>query len=361
MKTIIIGIFLRDGAAVSNYFLRLSDEFTKLGYRVIIIADEDRKNLVDTTSNPMILTWPSYHPTKWEDFIFLKNVIKKYKVEMLISSFNAVNFFIIAGWILKVPNRVAWIRTVSDAMPGVPKWKFFRKSIIYKLATKIVVNSEATKIDAKKTYKIQEEKIILLPNLIEENDKYISSNKEYKIVFVGRFHKYKGVDVLIKAFSLIIEKFPGLKLEIIGGDGNQAEFTELVKYYGLQDSVNFLGKQPMPTILEHFATAQFSVVPSLAEAFGIVVIEAFSVKIPVIGSDTGGIAKIIEDGKSGLLFPPGDYKALASKMEILLRSQELRDRLTEGAYQRFKHTYSLEDNIGNVSKMFHELIESKKE
>ncbi|WP_415407807.1 glycosyltransferase family 4 protein [Sulfurovum sp. CS9] len=361
MKTIIIGIFLRDGSAVSNYFLRLSDEFAKLGYRVIIIADEDRKNLVDTTSNPMILTWPSYHPTKLKDFIFLKNIIQKYKVEMLISSFNAVNFFVIAGWLLKVPNRVAWIRTMSDQMLEVPKWKFFRKRIIYKLATKIIVNSEATKNDAKKTYKIQEKKIILLPNLIKENDKYISFNKEYKIVFVGRFHKSKGIDVLIKAFSLIIEKFPELKLEIIGGDGNQAEFIKLVKHHGIQSSVNFLGKQPMQTVLEHFATAQFSVVPSLAEAFGIVVIETFSVKTPVIGSDTGGIAKIIEDGKSGLLFPPGDYKALASKMEILLRSQELIDRLAEGAYQRFKHTYSLEDNIEHVAEMFHGLIESNKE
>ncbi len=360
MKTIIIGIFLRDGAAVSKYFLALADELVDLGYRVIIVADERRENLVSLDSNPMILTWPSYHPTKWKDFIFLKNVIKKYKVEMLISSFNAVNFFTIAGWMLKVPNRVAWIRTMSDQMLGVPKWKFFRKSIIYKLATKVIVNSVATGNDAKKTYKIQENKIILLPNLIKENDKYISSNKEDKIVFIGRFHKTKGIDVLIKAFSLIREKFPGLKLEIIGGDGNQAEFTELVTHYDIQNSVSFLGKQPMETVLKHLATAQFSVVPSLAEAFGIVVIEAFSVKTPVIGSDTGGIAKIIEDGKSGFLFPPGDYKALASKMEMLLRSQELRDRLADGAYQRFKNTYSLEDSIGDVAKMFHGLIVSKK-
>ncbi len=355
-KTIIIGVFLRDGSAVSNYFLTLADEFVKLGYKVIVIADEDRKNLVDTTSNPMILTWPSYHPTKLKDFIFLKNIIQKYKVEMLISNFNAVNFFMIVGAYCGVKNRVAWIHTLSDAMIGVPKWKLFRKRFIYKLATHIIVNSKATKIDAIKTYNVPEKKITLLPNLIEENDIYINSNKEFKIVFVGRFHKSKGIDVLIKAFAMVRDEFPDIKLELIAG-GEQDEYIELVNKYDLQDNIEFLGRLPMKQVLEHFATAQFSVVPSLAEAFGLIIIEAFSVKTPVIGSDTGGISEIIEDEKSGLLFPVGDYKALAVKMRLLLSDKKLREKYSEGAYKRFKETYALERNIAQVVEMFHKNIE----
>lgn len=358
MKTIVIGIFLRDEAAVSNYFLTLSDEFVKLGYRVIIIADEERKNLVNIASNPMILTWPSYSPTKLKDFLFLKNLIQKYQVEMLISNFNTVNFFMIAGAIFGVPHRTAWIHTLSEQMNEVPKWKFFRKKFIYKLATQIIVNSKATKIDAIKTYNIPEKKITLLPNLIKEHDEYLNQNKEFKIVFVGRFHKSKGVDVLIKAFSIIKDEFPGLKLELIGG-GDQRDYIKLVENYNLQNNVSFRGREPMQKVLEHFATAQFSVVPSLAEAFGLIVIEAFSVKTTVIGSKTGGISEILEDEKSGLLFPVGDYEALALKMKLLLNNDELRNKYAEGAYQQFKDTYALEKNISKVSEMFHVYIKSK--
>ncbi len=360
MKTIIIGIFLRDGSTASNYFLKLADEFVKLGYSVIIIADEDRKNLVNTTGNPIILTWPSYSPTGLKDFIFIKNLIQKHNVEMLISNFNTVNFFMMAGAMFGVPNRVAWIRTLSEQMINdVPKWKFLRKRFIYKLATHIIVNSKATKIDAMKTYHIPEDKITILPNLIKENDIYINLDKEFKIVFVGRFHKSKGIDILIKAFSIIRDEFPNIKLELIAG-GEQAYYIKLVEKYNLQKNVYFLGRQPMEKVLKHFATAQFSVVPSLAEAFGLIVVEAFSVKTPVIGSNTGGIAEIIEDEKDGLLFPVGDHKALALKMKLLLNNDDLRNKYAEGAYQRFKNTYALENNIGYVAEMFHKLTESKK-
>lgn len=357
LETIIIGTFLRDGAALSNYFLKMADKFVDLGYRVIIIADEDRKNLVDTVSNPMILTWPSYHPTKWKDFIFLKQLIEKYQVKMMISNFNTVNFFLLAGAISGVPNRVAWKHTLSEQFRGeTPIWKHWRKGFIYKLATQIIVNSEATKRDAMELYRVNEKKITVLPNLIANNDEYINKDKEFKIVFVGRFHETKGVDILIKALSIVKDEFPTIKLELIAG-GEQAKYIKLVEKYNLQNNVEFLGRLPMKKVLEHFAKAQFSVVPSLAEAFGYIVIESFSVKTPVIGSDTGGIAEIIEDNKSGLLFPVGDHNALAAKIKFLLNNEEIRDRYAENAYLRFNEKYSLDNNIGKVAKMFHQHIE----
>lgn len=83
----------------------------------------------------------------------------------------------------------------------------------------------------------------------------------------------------------------------------------------LQKNAYFLGRQPRYKVLEHFTIAQFSVVSCLAEVF--------SVKILVIGSDTGAIAEIIEDVKSGLSFPIGDYKALTLKIRLLLSNYVL--------------------------------------
>lgn len=349
MKTVIIGVFLREKASVSDYFLEMANEFSERGYKVILITDEHRKDLVDTVNNPMILTWPSYHPKKWVDFIFLKNLLQKNQVEIMISNFTAVNLFLLVGAIFRVPNRISWLHTLSGQMTNVPKWKFFRKRLIYKLATHIIANSEATKKDAIKTFKIHEKKILVVPNLIKNNDKYLNTEKEFKIVYVGRFHKTKGIDVLIKALSIIKDEFPNIKLELIGRQ--TTKYVDLVSKYGLERNIKFLGSQPKSKVLEYLSTAEFSIVPSLAEAFGYTVIEAFSVKTPVIGSDTGGIAKIIENKKSGLLFPVGDHKALATKMSYLLKNKDLRNKYAEGAYLRFKETYTLEKNMKIVVDM----------
>lgn len=358
MKTIIIGVFLREQSALSEYFLKMADEFIKLGYRVIIITDENRKDLVDTKSNPMILTWPSYYPTKWTDFIFIKNLINKYQPKMLIANFTATNLFLITGAIFGVPNRVAWIRSIEGAFAGeIPTWRTFRRRFVYKLATKIIVNSYATKEDAISKFHIKIDRINILPNLVRSNDNYIHANKETnKIIFVGRLHKSKGVDVLLKALSIVKKEFPGIKLELIAG-GEQADYIKLVEKLDLEKNVLFLGRQPREKVLEHFAKAQFSIVPSLLEAFGYVVIEAFSTKTPVVGSNTGGIAEIIENRKSGLLFSVGDHEDLASKIILLLKDSELRSRCEKGAYLRFKEKYDLEQNIGKVAKMFSKAIE----
>jgi len=359
MQTIIIGTFLRDEASVSNYSLAMADEFVKRGYKVIVITVERKINLVNIESNPMILTWPSYGASKLVDFLFIVKLIKKYDVKMLIGNFAAVNYFMIAGKIFHVPHRIAWIHSMTNQLIDVPKWKFFRKKYIYKFATKIIANSNATKNDAITTYNIDEKKIDVFPNLLRDNDKFITSDRLFKIVFVGRFHYTKGIDILIKALNILKNDFPNIILEIMGS-GDPQGYIEMAKKYNLEKNIYFLGKLQMKDVLTHLSTSQFSVVPSREEAFGYTVIESFSVKVPVIGSDTGGIKEIIEDGKSGFLFPVGDYIKLAEIMSYCLNNKTVLQNMSDNAYNRFKSKYSLTDNIGQVVSVLDKSIKSRK-
>lgn len=356
MKTIIIGVFLREQSALSEYFLMMADGFVKLGYHVIILSDENRKELVDTKTNPMILTWPSYHPNKFTDYIFLKNLIKEYHPIMLISNFNATNLFLIVGKMFGVPHRISWQHTVSTALEEVAQWRFWRRKYILKFGTHFIANSNATKMDTIKTFDIAENKITVLSNLIKNNDPYINLDKDWKIVFVGRFHEIKGIDVLIKAMSIVVKEFPTLQLELIGGDGDPTHCINLVQSYSLDKNIIFLGRLPRESVLKHLAKARFSVVPSLAEAFGYVVIESFSVKTPVIGSNTGGIAEIIEDKKNGLLFPVGDYKALANQIITMLKDTQLCKECSDRAYLSFMETYDINQNISKHIHFFLNMI-----
>lgn len=358
LKTIIISVFLRKQSALSEYFLKMAEEFKKLGYRVIIITDEDRKDLVDTKSNPIILTWPSYHPHTFKDFIFIKNIIKEYRPIMLISNFTATNLFLIVGKLFGVPHRISWQHTVTSALTKeVAPWRFWRRKYVLKFGTHFIANSNATKIDTMKTFDIPENKMTVLPNLINANDSYIRRNKDWKITFIGRFHEAKGIDVLIKAMSMVVKEFPTIQLELIGG-GDPADSIKLVKKYSLEDNIIFSGELLRENVLKHLAGAQFSIVPSLAEAFGYVVIEAFSVKTPVIGSDTGGISEIIEDKKNGLLFPVRDHKILAYQIITMLKNRSLCDEYAENAYVSFKNTYELNHNISKHIDIFLNILKS---
>lgn len=344
MKTIIIGVFLREQSALSEYFLEMAEVFIKLGYKVIIISDENRQDIVNINSNPIILTWPSYHPNKWQDFVFIRKIIIEYSPQILIGNFTSVNLFLIAGMLYKVPFRISWIHSISAAFAEIPYWRTFRKRFVYKFATNIIVNSRATEIDAINTFGVNKNKITLLPNLIKNNDQYLTNNKNDNILFVGRFHKSKGIDVLLKALVLVKKRIPKIQLIIIAG-GNDSKYLEMVKTLGLINNVTFLGKQPRKNVIKAFAEARISVVPSYYEAFGYTVIESLSVKTPVIGSNTGGISEIIEDKKNGLLFPVGDFKSLAEKIYLLLTDINLYNKIAEESFITFKNNYSLENNI----------------
>lgn len=354
-KTIIIAIFIREKSALTEFFMKLSEELIQLNYQVILLTNEERNDLVDTTSNPIILTWPSYYPTKIKDFLFMRKLIKSYKPIMVISNFSSTNFALIAARLYGVPHRIPWIHTISTAMTEVSPWKFWRKRYLYKFATYFIANSNATKEDSIDTYNIKPEKITTVPNLIHSNDEFISSDEDEFIVFVGRFYETKGIDVLIKAMKIVVQTLPQLKLKVIAG-GNGKKYEKMVQDYNLEKNITFMGRLPREEVFKYLDKAKCSIVPSQAEAFGYVVIEAFSVKTPVIGTDTGGISEIIDDNVNGMLFPVSDEKILADKIILMMKNEELREKCAHNAYITFKKKYELDNNIQKVTGVLQKLL-----
>jgi len=358
-KTIIIAIFIREKSALTEFFLKLSEQLIELDYHVIILTNEQRNDLINENSSPQIRTWPSYYPTKPKDFIFIRKLIQKHNPEMIISNFSATNFCLLAGRLAKVPHRIPWVHTISTAMTEVAPWKFWRKKYLYKLATSFIANSEATRQDSIDKYDINPKHIITIPNLIHNNDKYIIENiPKEDIVFVGRFYETKGIDTLIKAMSLVIDVVPSLKLKIIAG-GDDTEYRKIVEEYNLADNIIFMGRLERKDVMQNLATSICSIVPSKAEAFGYVVIEALSVKTPVIGSDTGGISEIINDNVNGMLFPVNNSQVLAEKIITMVLQKELRNHYAQKGYETFKNNYDLDNNINKATTLIHDLLTSK--
>ena len=130
-----------------------------------------------------------------------------------------------------------------------------------------------------------------------------------RLAIVGRLIPIKGHDVLLRAVARARERLPGLTLEIAGDGELEQELRATAIRLGLGDAVTFLGRvAPVDPVLER---AEVVVVPSFGEGFGMVALEAMERGRPVIASDVGGLPEIVDEGRTGLLVPPGDVEALA--------------------------------------------------
>jgi len=130
-----------------------------------------------------------------------------------------------------------------------------------------------------------------------------------RLAIVGRLIPIKGHDVLLRAVARAQERLPGLRLEIAGDGELEPELRATAARLGLDDAVAFLGRvAPVDPVLE---CAEVVVVPSFGEGFGMVALEAMERGRPVIASAVGGLPEIVDEGRTGLLVPPGDVEALA--------------------------------------------------
>jgi glycosyltransferase involved in cell wall biosynthesis len=137
----------------------------------------------------------------------------------------------------------------------------------------------------------------------------------------------KGVDVLIKAFLKVSDKFPGMKLKIVGHCPNEQEKARYVEMAGGNARVEILNPVFYDDAVKLIQDCTFFVLPSRSEAMGRVLIEAMACGKAVIGSNVGGIPDVIKDGENGLLFNSGDVDDLAKKMDTLLSNRGLMDAM----------------------------------
>lgn len=160
------------------------------------------------------------------------------------------------------------------------------------------------------------------------------------ILFVGHPFRLKGVDILIKAFMRVSERFPEYRLKIIGHCPDKAERAAYQALAGSNERVEILTPMFYDELAGVIQGCTFLVLPSRSEAMGRVLIEAMACAKPVIGSNVGGIPEVIDDGINGLLFEPGDDADLAEKMERLLSDGALRERMGEAGAETVRKKFS---------------------
>lgn len=233
------------------------------------------------------------------------------------------------------------------------------------------------------------------PRLDEENH-----DTPLRLLYVGRVSPEKGVHVLLDAFGSIAEEYPHVQLDVIGPAkllayslnialSSDSKVARLRRFYGrtlierfenqvigrrgsyprrlraglstqAASRVRFHGCIPHVQLADYYRNADIFVFPSVwDEPFGMPIVEAMACGIPVVATRGGGIAEIVEDGRTGLLVERDDAEALRDAVLYLLRDERARGAMGEAARRRVLEHFSWERIVDDVRHMYERLVSTE--
>lgn len=170
------------------------------------------------------------------------------------------------------------------------------------------------------------------------------------ILIAARMHPEKGYEVLLRAMPKVASRIENVTLLVAGTGALEPHYRMLSASLGLEGRVHFLGfRRDLPDLM---VASDVVVLPSLAEAFGLVVAESLYLGVPVVTSSAGGLPEIVQDGVDGLLVPPGDADALAGALVQVLGNDDLRKRLAGAGRERIASRFSFERMVREYERVY---------
>lgn len=182
------------------------------------------------------------------------------------------------------------------------------------------------------------------------------NSKEVVIGTVATLLPLKGIQFLIEALPGVIREFPEAKLEIIGEGPYKKKLQQKTKKMKLLKHVKFLGFSP--DVEKELAKMDLYVQPSLSESFGLAIIQAMSVGLPIIATRTGGIPEVVTEEKSGILVEPANPKQLREAIIKVLRDKTLAKRIGEMARKEAMVRFNLKDMIQELENTYEEVVKN---
>ncbi|HEX7433110.1 MAG TPA: glycosyltransferase [Anaerolineaceae bacterium] len=272
-------------------------------------------------------------------------------------------------------NRIAQSR---DEMEG--EYRINGEKQVLEKADVIIAATLAEQAQLQFLYLADTQKIKVIPPGVDTSHFYPIPSDEAKaaidmsasermLLFVGRIEPLKGVDILIKAMASIRrdcgdQDCPNI-LTIIGGDpeasqemmtAEMARLQAICRDLGMDDVVLFLGKRSQDTLPYYYSAADVLVMPSHYESFGMVALEAMACGTPVVASQVGGLAFLVQDGVTGYVVPDGEPNLLIERLTTLIRDDQLRKKMGEQA-AILAQNYSWDRIAERIVDVYHDLIQ----
>ena len=297
-----------------------------------------------------------YEPVRWFRLLLF---VRKLQPDLMHSHLPRPDFA--AGLVKKLLTKVVWVSTVHDAyIRGVysAHWAEPILRIGWRRCDRIIAVSTYVENWIKEDSKLSPMKVLVIPHGIDVSAVNRALKKDEgrvtnRVGTLARFEKRKGLMTLIKAAPSIVSECPKTKLVFAGNDphGYSNDLIQESRRLSIDHHVEIL--QFVNDPMGYLHSLDVFVHASEAEGFGIVVLEAMAVGLPVVASDIEPLNQIVEDGVTGFLVPPGDHNGFAAAVSSLLKNVELRSRMgmagkrrveiyfdRKGSFERLKALYT---------------------
>jgi len=221
---------------------------------------------------------------------------------------------------------------------------------------------------------VPEDKIAVIPNGIDLSqyanlppkgsfrEKFSVDDDKKIILYLGRIHKIKGLDILVRAYAYVVNKLgvnDGLLVIAGGDDGYLDELELLLSQLRTADNILLTGPLYGKDKLEAYVDADVFILPSRYETFPNVVLEAYACSKPVIASNVQSISDIVIHGKTGLLFRAGNVQELAEMIVYILEHPEEARNMGHRARKLAEEKFSIDKVVDSLEVLYEEILKGK--
>ncbi len=301
----------------------------------------------------------------WRGLSALRDWLRRNRVDVIVTHSSTDSWLsAVACKTVRRPPRIIRLRHVSAAVPNnLPtRWLYNRA------CRHIVTTGECIRDQLIHDNGFSPQRISSIPTGLDlqkfkPGDKQATRKqlglpeKKHLIGIIATLRSWKGHAHLIEAFSRLVEKHENLHLLIVGEGPVREPLENQVEELNLNQQVTFAGNQE--NTVPWFQSIDTFVLPSYAnEGVPQALMQAMACGLPVIGGAVGGLPETIEEGKTGLLFPPKDVSALVCAIEKLLDDPQLAARMGVEAHRAAREKFGIDIMLDKMCQAIDQVMKS---
>jgi glycogen(starch) synthase len=250
----------------------------------------------------------------------------------------------------------------SFSINGIEWWATYE-------ADRVIVCSQSMKDEICNHFNLPVNKVDVIPNAIDATEYQIPVDRgavrqrygvgwgEKLVLCVGRLVPQKGIEYFIRAIRLVARRHPEAKYIIVGEGWSRDLLEAEARNSGHADKIRFTGFASDREVINLMTSADVLVVPSIYEPFGIVALEGMATGVPVVASQVGGLAEVIDHERTGIFVYPRSPESIAWGIDRILSDPDHAKWLTENAKEKLHKAYSWEAVAMKTVEVYRKVVE----
>lgn len=348
------------------YIHEIAKRLVRIGNSVTIFCGNDGKNpeieMIDGVN--IVRRGGHYSVYFWAAIYYLLRLRNKF--DIVIDSVNGIPFF--TPLFTSLPKMLLIFHIHQDVFrahlrPPLSWLASFIESTLTPVLyanNKVITISESSKASLLELGLARRRTVEIINPGVTSNKAPQTKTPYPSFLYLGRLKSYKKVDLALRAFALVHQKYPQARLAIAGDGEMKKNLMILSERLGINGSATFLGKVSESEKAALYARSWALIHPSMIEGWGITAIEANLHKTPVIATDVPGLRDSIVHERTGFLVKSPTIYAFATAMEKLMTNDKLRHTMSSNAYY-WAHQFSWDKSSQNLIKVIHDELELARE